>query len=330
MRRARRLLFALALASVVHLSSRAGAGSPHAAPPARAPEALVRIGALVEEHGPPSVMVEAERPERTEDRRVVARVISLLADCGLRAVDGEEYRRRRRELADGANAQGLQADEARAALERIDADYVLRVSVSVSDAGSSESYGMRIDRRGCSLAPTLMRVPELAVLAVDPSAAESGSSTGDAAAESAQQAAAVLLAASVTEAVCADWLAVAEGRRAWVLELAGGVQDPRAAIESVGAGGAEVLEHVPRGRTLVRVDGETVSRLRATSEPGCILALRPGYVRVSMPTLAGAADGRGGLIVGMSVAAAALAAAALAWTFSARGPSAPSSRLPGE
>lgn len=306
MRRVRKLAFALVLASLVHLSTRAVAQAP------------AGLDELLADQGPPSVMVEPERPERSEDRRAVALVVSRLADLGVRAVDGEAFRVRRREVTDGAGARGLNAGEARAALDRVEADFVLRVSVAISDAGSSESYGMRIERRGCVLAPTLLRVPDQAVLAVDAAAAESGSSAPAAAEDSAQQSAADALARSVAEAVRSDWQAASEGRREWIVEIEDGDEDPRAALDAIGAGGATVLEHVPRGRTVIRADADTVMRLRAQAGTDRIRTLRPGYVRLSpaVPGVARQEPGAG--LIGASIAAALVAAVVLAWTVRSR------------
>ena len=318
MRRARRLVFALLLASLVHLSVRAGADVPDGVASAGASDLLAGLGDLLGEHGPPSVMVEPQRPERAEDRRAVALVVSRLADLGFRAVDGEAFRSRRREVADGADARGLDAGMARAALERIEADFVLRVSVTVSDAGSAESYGMRIERRGCVLAPTLLRVPDQAVLAVDAAAAESGSSSPVAAVESAQQSAASMLARSVAEAVVSDWRAVSEGRREWVVEIEGGDDDPRSTLESIGAGTATVLEHVPRGRTLAKADAPTVAQLRVLAGAERIRASRPGYVRLAPAAVAGATEPPARGLGGVFVIVAALLAVVLALAWSRR------------
>lgn len=277
MRRVRRVVLALVLASLVHASVRAEFTADERPP--RAAMALASVQAMVVEFGAPIVLVEAERPERPDDRRAVALVLARLAECGIVTVDGEAFRARRREVADAAAVSGASRDDARASLERVDADFVLRVSVAVSDAGSSESYGMRIERRTCTLAPSLVRRSDDSALAVGAVSADGASASAQSAAETATQVAARELAISVTEAASAEWRAVRDGARPWLVEFAG-QSSPEAALRALGPGDATLLEHVDRGRTLVSADAGSVERLirgRASS----VGLRRPGFVRMA-------------------------------------------------
>lgn len=277
MRRVRRVLLALVLASLVHASVRAELTADERPP--RAAMALASVQAMVVEFGAPIVLVEAERPERPDDRRAVALVLARLAEYGIVTVDGEAFRARRREVADAAAVSGASREDARAALDRVDADFVLRVSVVVSDAGSSESYGMRIERRSCALAPSLVRRSDDSALAVEAVSADGASASAQLAAEAATQVAARELAISVTEAACAEWRAVRDGGRPWIVEFAG-QSSPEAALQALGPGDAALLEHVERGRTLVLADARSVERL-AQRHASSLGLRRPGFIRMA-------------------------------------------------
>jgi hypothetical protein len=231
---------------------------------------------LVAEFGAPIVLVEAERPERSDDRRAVALVLARLAECGVVTIDGEAFRARRREVADAV--AGVSSEDARAALDRMDADFVLRVSVAVSDAGSLDSYGLRIVRRSCALAPSLIRCSDDSALAIAAVSADGGSASAQLAVESATQVAALELALAVTEAVCADWRAVRDGTRPWLVEFFG-QSSPEAAMEAFGSGDATLLEHVELGRTLVSANAASVGRMAQRFEASVRLR-RPGFIRM--------------------------------------------------
>lgn len=313
MNRLRRALFALALAAVVHAAGRAAADPPA---PDRVAAALSALGEWVARFGPPCVMVEAERPERAEDRRVVALVLARLAELGIDARDGEATRARRREVADAQARAGAEPEAARRTVDRIESDFVLRVSASVADAGSSETYGMRIERRQCVLAPTLVRSSDAASIKLDPSAAEGASASAATAAETAQRLAAAALAAAVAEAACGDWREVREGGRRWVVEFAGTGPPAGATAGALLEGGATLLEGEPRGRTVMRADGACVARVLASVAPAEVLVHRPGYVRV----MTGEAGSAGAAVPAWVLAlGGATVLAALAMAFRPRG-----------
>lgn len=276
MRRVRRAAFALVLAALVHASVRAE--SPARECPPRAAAAIASVATLVADFGAPVVLVEAERPERSDDRRAVAFVLARLAECGVVTIDGEAFRARRREVAD--SVAGVSSEGARAALDRMEADFVLRVSIAVSDAGNLDSYGLRIVRRSCALAPSLIRCSDSSALAIAAVSADGGSASAQLAVESATQIAALELALAVTEAACADWRAVRDGARPWLVEFSG-QSSPEDAMEALGSGDATLLEHVERGRTMVSASAASAGRMAQRFEASVRLR-RPGFIRVDV------------------------------------------------
>lgn len=270
MRRLRVLLVALAAMA---------AGSAAAAQEGRDP-----LDRLVGEFGTPIVLVEAERPEHPDDRRAVALLAKSLAARGLRCADGQESRTRRRELADAAVGAGSPAAAARAALDRPDADFVVRVGSATKDAGSATSYGIEIAALECTLTLAVLRFADQSALEVGAAAAVARSKSAAAAAQEAEAAAAEDASARIAEAAFADWRAIAAGRRPWIVEivspsegdaerLAGSVRDARVVI----------LENRPGVRSLVAIPSDGGSPPCAGLLPGKEILRRPGYLMVAMP-----------------------------------------------
>jgi hypothetical protein len=175
---------------------------------------------------------------------------------------------------------GVSSEGARAALDRMEADFVLRVSIAVSDAGNLDSYGLRIVRRSCALAPSLIRCSDSSALAIAAVSADGGSASAQLAVESATQIAALELALAVTEAACADWRAVRDGARPWLVEFSG-QSSPEDAMEALGSGDATLLEHVERGRTMVSASAASAGRMAQRFEASVRLR-RPGFIRVDV------------------------------------------------
>jgi len=102
------------------------------------------LGAQLVEFGAPVLLVEAERPENAGDQRAAAQLQQGLAELGIVAVDAEAARARRRSLADAAVKDGMDAEAGRAAIDRPDVDFVLRVRWSKRDERDGASYGISL------------------------------------------------------------------------------------------------------------------------------------------------------------------------------------------
>lgn len=267
---------AAALALVVPALQAAG---QVAAPAASGPPAGGSAFAFPE-FGPPVVLVEAERPEHPDDRRIGALVAEALAVRGIRCADGEEARGRSRAVADRAFDAGAPAHAARSAVDRPGVDFVARIGVSAKDAGSTRAYGIEIAARECSVRIALVRASDQSVLEVAPASASARASSAAIAARDAEASAVDLAAAAVEAATAADWLAVSEGRRPWIVELvAPSASDVERALGAMGSG-VVLLDNRPGVRTLLQASKADVDALAASSG-GSMVVMRPGHAVLS-------------------------------------------------
>lgn len=238
------------------------------------------VHAIVGQFGPPRVVVEAGRPERIEDRLAATLILEALSEMGFESVDGETYRASRRRAADEAHARGAWDRDALRALDRVEADCMLRVVATVSSEGSGDAYGVPIERRECLLQPMLVRLADGSTLPLEQVSASASSRSGDLAAEQSRAQAAAAMAQRAAAAVVV-WLGrVQSGDEPWILELEGVEGDPRAAMSMLKLSGATVLESEPAGWAAVRVSAAEAARITADGGGPVVLVKRPGYVRI--------------------------------------------------
>lgn len=249
------------------------------APSARG--AIDRVQELVAEYGPPVLLVEPERPEHPHDRRACTAMAKALAEAGFRCADASEARGRRRALADGAVAEGGSTERALAFLDGADVDYVLRVSSAVRDAGSVDSYGIRISAVECTVAASLVRAADQSTVRVESPASTARSRSPDVAALDAESVAVAEGAVRVADAVVADWQAAERGLRPWIVELdSPSAGDAGRLVAAFGDPAVVVLENRPGIRSILAVPGaDAVSRAQEAAG-GTVVLRRPGYALV--------------------------------------------------
>ena len=247
---------------------------------------LDRVRSLLQEFGPPVVLVEAERPEHPDDRRASVLVSKALADHGVRCADGPSTRGRRRDLADAAVESGLPPERVREILDRPDADFVARVTMSTKDAGATESYGIPIAARECTIAIAMVHASDQRVVGVGPASAVARSASTAAASVDAEVAAAQGAGGGIAEAAVAEWESIARGERPWVVELdCPTAADVAEIAGSLGSGDAVILENRQGVRALVQVSADEAARWGRGGGAGQVLVLvrRPGYLLVASP-----------------------------------------------
>lgn len=311
---AARCAWLLPLLAVV--AARAQSQEPRHA--ASAPGAIDRIHDLVAEYGPPVLLVEPERPEHPHDRRASDAMAKALAEAGFRCADATEARGRRRELADGSVAGGGSPGRALAFLDRLDVDFVLRVSSVVRDAGSVDSYGIRLSAVECTVAASLVRAADQSTVHVEAVASTARSRSPDVAALDAEAAAVVEGAVRVADAVVADWQAAANGLRPWIVELdSPSAGDAGRLAAAFGDPAVVVLENRPGIRSILAVPGADAASRAQEAAGGTVVLRRPGYALVvpsrvpswlgwSAIALAAAAVGSAAIVLRRRTAAAAV------------------------
>ena len=266
----------LAAAMALAVAFAAGAGDP-----------FERVRSLVAEFGPPVVLVEAERPEHPDDRRAAVLVAEALASRGIRCADGVQSRTRRRDLADSAVAQGAPTALAREAIDRPDADFVVRIGSLLKDCGLSRSYGIDISARECTIAVAMVRFADQAAIEVGAIAATARSRSAAAAARDAERDASMDAAARIAEAAIRDWEFLLSGSRPWVVEVVSpSAGDAERLAETAQGAAVMVLENRPGVRALLQVSSGVGAPPVIGWLPGTEVMRRPGFVVMVAPQAA--------------------------------------------
>ncbi len=261
------------------------------------------LGMLVEQFGPPIVVVEPERPASSVDQRACARVQAMLERAGLRAVDGAAARSMGRSIADEAVTRGMSPSLVTGILERPDGDYLLRVAQDVRTDSNGSAYGVPINHAQVALSLSLLRVCDGLCLGSSTVRAERRSHAAQAGLDAAEHEAATEASAHMAARVAQEWVDVSEGRRGWAIEWVGPV--PHAPLpKGVDLASARVLEHRPGMRSLLEVSAAQAQRIFAHYSPQGLVHRRPGYMLIGR-----AEPGRGPLV--NYVAIGALAASAI-------------------
>jgi hypothetical protein len=226
------------------------------------------------------VAVEAERPSIQQDVSAGSATQSSLDAIGIRTVDGRAVRANRRPLADSAVARGMHEDHAKAAIDHLDCDFIVRVQSSGSAPTIESVYGVDFARAESSLAITVLHGLQETVVrsfAISASRQSRSPSTAQRDAEaSARNDAAVTIAGAVTS----DWISIGQNARPWIVEIL--QPDPAIATTAPDAAtvGVRVLEYRPGIRVLLEVPEPQVAEVVASWSIGHALQTRPGFVRV--------------------------------------------------
>jgi hypothetical protein len=247
-----------------------------------------RVAALadqVREFGAPVVLVEAERPENPSDLHAAASVQQSLAQLGLIAIDSQAAHAHRRAGADAAVREGLDPGAARAAIDRLDVDFILRIRWSRREESDIASYGILLSSCEVTLAPTLLRSSDHSSLPADAGIGVGRSRAARAAESDAERLALDAVTHAVMRAVSVEWIALAMDERAWVIEVHGVSGGVPTAVERASRGDeVVVLEDRPGIGALMKASPEAARRVIAESEPGTVLQRRPGFLLVARDT----------------------------------------------
>jgi hypothetical protein len=240
------------------------------------------LGGQLVEFGAPVLLVEAERPENAGDQRAAAQLQQGLAELGIVAVDAEAARARRRSLADAAVEGGMDAEAGRAAIDRPDVDFVLRVRWSKRDERDGASYGISLSSCEITIASTLLRIGNQSSVPVSPGIGSARSRSPRAADIEAERIAVEDAVLGVAAVVSAEWMALAADERPWIIE----VQSPNgvdlAAIAGTArSGDVVVLEDRPGIGALINVPGGVARQIESGPAVGAVLLHRPGFILIS-------------------------------------------------
>jgi hypothetical protein len=283
-----RMLGAAWLASERRFMSVAGGRDADGCYEAVCTDALVvqsRLGLLeaqFQEFGEPVLLVEAERPESADDQRAAAQLQQGLAKFGMIAVDAEAARTRRRLLADAAVEDGMTAAAGRAAIDRPDVDFVLRIRWSKRDERESASYGIPLSACEITIASTLLRIGNQSSVPVTPGIGAARSRSIRAADVEAERIAVDDAVLAVAVATASEWMALAVGERPWIIEVqAPNGIDPAAIAGPGQSGEVVVLEDRPGIGALMRVPGPMAREIASGPLVGQVLHRRPGFVLIA-------------------------------------------------
>ena len=240
------------------------------------------LDAQFQEFGAPVLLVEAERPESADDQRAAAQLQQGLAKLGMVAVDAEAARARRRLLADVAVEDGMTAAAGRAAIDRPDVDFVLRVRWSKRAEGDSASYGIPLSACEITIASTLLRIGNQSSVPVTPGIGAARSRSTRAADVEAERIAVDDAVLAVAAATANEWMALAVGERPWIVEVQAPSGIEAAAIVGPGQSGEVlVLEDRPGIGALMRVPGPMARQIESGPLVGKVLIRRPGFVLIA-------------------------------------------------
>jgi hypothetical protein len=240
------------------------------------------LGAQLVEFGAPVLLVEAERPENAGDQRAAAQLQQGLAELGIVAVDAEAARARRRSLADAAVKDGMDAEAGRAAIDRPDVDFVLRVRWSKRDERDGASYGISLSSCEITIASTLLRIGNQSSVPVSPGIGSARSRSPRAADIEAERIAVEDAVLSVAAAASAEWMGLAAGERPWIIEVQAPNGVDLAAIAGTSSGGeVVVLEDRPGIGALMRVPGDVARQIGSGPSAGKVLHRRPGFLLIA-------------------------------------------------
>jgi len=274
---------------------------------------IASLGRQIQEFGAPVLLVEAERPENADDRRAAAQLQQSLAELGLVAVDADATRARRRSLADAAVQGGLDAAAGRAAIDRPDVDFVLRVRRARREDREGSSYGITLSACEITVSPTLLRSGDQSSVPAGPGVGVARSRSPRAAESESERLAIDGAALAVTGAVSAEWIALALDQRPWIVEVqASDGFDPSRIVGGARGGDVVVLEDRPGIGALMRVPAATARGIESGPGVGTVLQRRPGFVLVA----GASARGPGGLVAwaaGAALLGVLCATVAIAW-----------------
>ena len=240
------------------------------------------LGGQVMEFGAPVLLVEAERPENAGDQRAAAQLQQGLAELGIVAVDAEAARARRRSLADAAVKDGMDAEAGRAAIDRPDVDFVLRVRWSKRDEPDGASYGISLSSCEITIASTLLRIGNQSSVPVRPGIGTARSRSPRAADIEAERMAVDGAVLGVAAVVSAEWMALAADERPWIIEVqAPNGVDLAAIAGTARSGDVVVLEDRPGIGALINVPGGVARQIESGPAVGAVLLHRPGFILIS-------------------------------------------------
>jgi hypothetical protein len=252
-----------------------------------APEAvrarLQLLSRLVEEFGPPVVLVEAERPDSQDDRMAAAQLGQELAEFGLVSVDAVAARARSRARADEAVVEtGLNAEAARESIDRPLVDFQLRVRRTRRALHEGEVYGIQLTSCEVALATTLLRNGDLSSIPISPPSGSGRSRTASIAEADAHRQALDGASLAIAEAIGAEWMAIAADERAWIIEVKSSRSvDLTTIAGEAHAGEITVLEHRPGMGVLLSVPAVVARSVGSEPESGRVLHRSPGYILIA-------------------------------------------------
>lgn len=231
------------------------------------------------EYGAPSVAVEPARPSRPEDRAACRDIMSALASLGIRALDGDAERIARRNAADRAVSEGMDGTHAREIVDRMDADFTLRVG-AIQRASSAPAYQLVMHSVEVEVTLHLTRVGSADAGAIAPVFSSARSTSADAAARQALQAALSDATAAAASAICTQWIKALDGSMPWTVELVG---SPERCLDDMRRSQPAllVLEHRPGVRSVLQGPPDAVRSLAIPADGLALEQSRPGYLRIS-------------------------------------------------
>lgn len=282
MRRLRVLLAALAA-----MAAGSAAAAGHVSPRSADEAVSGSLDSLISEFGAPILLVEAERPEHPDDRRVATSLAKALAARGMRCADGPASRERRRDLVDESHRSGTASSLARALLDRPDADFIVRVTASLRDAGTANSYGIQITARECSVTVAMLRAADHSPLPLAAASSVARSHSPDVASKEAEAGAVEEAAGMAVAAAFEEWTSIAEGRRPFIVEVALPSPGDAERFVSLAGAGVSIRENRPGVRTILEVPAARHDRHPSQALPGTVILRRPGFAVVR---LSGASD----------------------------------------
>lgn len=265
--------------------------------------------ALTAAFGTPIVAIEPERPSSPDDRKASGGLQSALAQAGIRTLDGAAVRESRRAVVDSAVERGLDGDAGRAALDHLDADYLVRIESRQDPPRVEPVYGVDLHVAERHMTITLMRSQTDSVVRSWQHMAQGRSRSSQIALQDSEANAIPSVAVTVLAAIADEWIALAKGARPWIVEIHHPDQRISKALASGASGSIKVLEHRPGVRAVIEVAEPEVPQLDGLLGLGPELRRRPGVILVT-------ADGRWPawawiLVGGLGAIAASAACAAL-------------------
>ncbi|MSQ90748.1 MAG: hypothetical protein EXS01_05055 [Phycisphaerales bacterium] len=242
-------------------------------------QCISRLAAQVETYGAPIVIIEAQRPANTNDTLAASEFQTVLANAGMRAIVGSDARSRRRELADAAVERGMNPDEGRSAIDRLDADFVIRVEHAQVEREETQAYGVKLVACQVTLTLSFVRAADQSSIPLAPVTIALRSRDATGVEQAARSRAAADAATRVIALISEEWVSVSEGKRDWILEISPSAEFQSSELmHAAQVGEVVVLENRPGIRALLAVPPEGIDRLLASGKFGVVIHKRPGYL----------------------------------------------------